>query len=703
MNVEIKNCNNIESGTLSLEKHKLNIKFGLNGIGKSTISKALEFAINPQAGNLSDLKPFKLYKDNPNNLQPEVIGAENFHNILLFNEKYLNQFLYTPEDLILNSFNVIIRSDKYEEGAQKIEGLISKIKSNFSENEGISNMITDLELLTDSLKLTQTGLSKASDFYKAFHEGNKKLNIPEELDSYSPFLKNEDVISMKWLDWHIKGEEYLSISEVCPFCTYSLDETRKSNIEKINEVYDTKIIKKLSSIVEVIQKLKEYFPPETWERLERITTQKDGLEAIDLQFLHAISMQAEILCRKLKELQQLSAVSLQDIENVGDELEKFKIGDIGSYEKLASVKLKEVTSKIDLSLEETIREVGVLQGEINKQRQEVAKRISENEAELNDFLKTAGYKYKVVIPRENNEYKLRLQHQDYDENIKGGRQHLSYGEINAFGLALFMYEALSKNPDLIVLDDPVSSFDTNKKYAIMNMLFKGKKSLREKTVLMLTHDFEPIIDTFKILHSYAPVSATFVKTNNGVMNEVKIDRGDILTFANICQKIINSNANIVVKLIYLRRYYEIMGRDKSDGYQVLSNLLKARTRTGCTDNRMIEDGTLLSIEAFENGTEEVKNDIAEFDYDEVLNKVRDQEEIRRIYNSGINGYEKIQLFRVIATKQDFEEKDDVFRKFINESYHIENELICQLDHSKFDLVPEFIIMECDDYVSNTLN
>jgi len=235
------------------------------------------------------------------------------------------------------------------------------------------------------------------------------------------------------------------------------------------------------------------------------------------------------------------------------------------------------------------------------------------------------------------------------------------------------------------------------------MLFKGKKSLREKTVLMLTHDFEPIIDTFKILHSYAPVSATFVKTNNGVMNEVKIDRGDILTFANICQKIINSNANIVVKLIYLRRYYEIMGRDKSDGYQVLSNLLKARTRTGCTDNRMIEDGTLLSIEAFENGTEEVKNDIAEFDYDEVLNKVRDQEEIRRIYNSGINGYEKIQLFRVIATKQDFEEKDDVFRKFINESYHIENELICQLDHSKFDLVPEFIIMECDDYVSNTLN
>jgi ABC-type Mn2+/Zn2+ transport system ATPase subunit len=702
MNVEIKNCNNIESGTISIEKGKLNIKFGLNGIGKSTISKALEFAINPQAGNLSDLKPFGLYKDNPNNLQPEVIGAGNFQSILLFNEKYLNQFLYTPDDLILNSFTVIIRSDKYEDGVQKIEGLISKIKSNFSENESISNMIIDLELLTDSLKLTQTGLSKASDFYKVFHDGNKRLNIPEELNSYSPFLKNEDVISIKWLDWHIKGEDYLSISEVCPFCTYPLDEARTSNIKEINEVYDTKIIKKLSSIVEVVQKLKEYFPPETQERLERIITQKDGLEAIDLEFLRAVSMQAEILCKKLIGLQQLSAVSLQDIENVGEELEKLKIGDINLYEKLASLKLREVTDKIDQSLQETIQEVGVLQGEINKQRQEITKRISENEEELNNFLKTAGYKYKVVIPRENNEYKLRLQHRDYDENIKGGRQHLSYGEINAFGLALFMYEALSKNPDLIILDDPVSSFDASKKYAIMNMLFKGKKSFREKTVLMLTHDFEPIIDTFKLLHSYAPVSATFIKTSNGVMNEVKIDRGDVLTFANICQKIIISNANIIVKLIYLRRFYEIMGRDKSDGYQVLSNLLKARAKNECTDDRMTEEDNFLSLEALEKGIEEVKKDVAEFDYDEVLNMIRNPEEIKEIYNSGINGYEKIQLFRVMATKKDFEEKGDVFRKFINQSYHVENELICQLDHSKFDLVPEFIIKECDDYVANAI-
>jgi hypothetical protein len=34
-----------------------------------------------------------------------------------------------------------------------------------------------------------------------------------------------------------------------------------------------------------------------------------------------------------------------------------------------------------------------------------------------------------------------------------------------------MYEVISKNPDLVVLDDPISSFDDNKKYAIMHTLF----------------------------------------------------------------------------------------------------------------------------------------------------------------------------------------------------------------------------------------
>ncbi len=48
-----------------------------------------------------------------------------------------------------------------------------------------------------------------------------------------------------------------------------------------------------------------------------------------------------------------------------------------------------------------------------------------------------------------------------------------------------------------MLDDPISSFDKNKKFAILHERFQGKASLRGRTTLMLTHDIEPAIDVIK--------------------------------------------------------------------------------------------------------------------------------------------------------------------------------------------------------------
>ena len=60
-----------------------------------------------------------------------------------------------------------------------------------------------------------------------------------------------------------------------------------------------------------------------------------------------------------------------------------------------------------------------------------------------------------------------------------------------------------------------------------------------------------------------------------------------------------------------------------------------------------------------------------------------------------NGYEKLQVFRLLELDQDH----PVIRKFVNETYHIENAFICQLDPSRFDLIPEYVIMECDKLIA----
>ena len=43
MKLEISNCNNIDAGTISIEKNKLNIKYAMNGTGKSTLRAPLNF------------------------------------------------------------------------------------------------------------------------------------------------------------------------------------------------------------------------------------------------------------------------------------------------------------------------------------------------------------------------------------------------------------------------------------------------------------------------------------------------------------------------------------------------------------------------------------------------------------------------------------------------------------------------------------
>lgn len=703
MNITIKNCNNIDEGNISINNSILNIKYGINGIGKTTISKAIDFSINDKPNDLLKLKPFKLQKNNPNNLKPEVLGLDDFKTVLIFNEEYLEQFLFKPEELISNSFDILVRTPDYEEGFEKIKIILEEIKKIFIESEDLNNMIESLDKLSKSFKLTQTSLSKSSDAYKSFENGNKIENIPEELMSYKSFLKSGEEICISWLDWHSKGINFLNISENCPYCSYLLNDERKNQIKIIGEMYDKNLIKKLSSIIDVIEKLGEYFSLETIKQLKKITTKKEGLTDIDLEYLSSVGKQINLLMDRLKRLQTLTPASFEDIESAEKELKDLII-DIGSLDKLNSKKSQEIIGEINKSLEQTLNQVGLLQGEVNKQKIKLEKIIEKNQKEINQFLEMAGYKYKVIIIKDNNEYKLKLQHLDFDKNITGGKQHLSFGERNAFAITLFMYEVLSKNPDLIILDDPISSFDKNKKYAIMYMLFNGKSSLKNKTVLMLTHDFEPVIDTMKALKKFYvnKVKASFIKTKNGIMDEKQIEFDDIITFTNICKDIILSEVDVIIKLIYLRRYYEVIGNEDSDEYQVLSNIIHGRLKSESTDNRTEEEEEDKKIDekVHDIGIATVKKEGIDFDYDEIIKKIKDKGEIIKIYNLTKDNYIKINLIRMLLSKKGMEEEDDVFQKFINESYHIENELIFQLSPIEFNPIPEFIIEKCDSIVAS---
>ena len=84
-----------------------------------------------------------------------------------------------------------------------------------------------------------------------------------------------------------------------------------------------------------------------------------------------------------------------------------------------------------------------------------------------------------------------------------------------------------------------------------------------------------------------------------------------------------------------------------------------------------------------------------FDYNHLLGKLSDVDYMKKAYQEAEYNYEKIQIFRVL--QDDFPESD-VITKFINEAFHIENEYIMQINPCKYEIVPSFIIEECDKLV-----
>lgn len=695
MNIEIKNCNNIDSANITLDENRLNIKFAPNGTGKSTIAKAILLGAKGDQAQLKELIPFKLRKDNPENKQSEVIGAEMLQNVMCFNEEYVSQFVFKPDELLSNSFDIFIRTDAYKQKEQEIEGLVGNIKQLFIENQELENLITTLKEMGGAFKLSKTGLDKKATGMKALSPGNKIEHVPAGLEPYTPFIRSQN--SVGWIDWQTRGYDFMDLSDDCPFCTsHAVD--KKERIKKVGQEYDKNNIKNLIALIGTIEKLGDYFSDDAKDTLTTITALKDGLEEEHESFLATVKKRIDDFTGKLEKLRTLSAFQFRDGDKVAEKLPAYKL-DLQFFPELKSSKMQDAIAPINASIDTVIEQAGLLQGKINQQRSEMKKAIERHQNGINEFLSYAGYRYAVEIAGEGEQAQLKLRHIDCEEYLPRGDQYLSFGERNAFAIVLFMFECLSKKPDLIILDDPISSFDKNKKYAILEMLFRREADscLKNKTVLMLTHDMEPIIDTIKTLSSKFgnQTTASFLKLTGGQINECGIGKDDIQVFYQICKDALDSDKDDVIKLIYLRRYFEIFD-NKGDAYQVLSNLLhKGNGKDRGVDTRESKesDGNYPEMEAtkFGNGCAEVSERLADFAYSNLLERIIDTNAMKDLYDTCTNGYEKLQVFRLLG----LDVENSVIKKFINETYHIENEFICQLNPAKFDTIPEYVVSECN--------
>ncbi|QHQ61478.1 AAA family ATPase [Anaerocolumna sedimenticola] len=709
--IRIKNCNNITSGELSICANKLNILFGRNGTGKSTIARAISLA--SQGKQLTELAPYGV---NNEDTSPQVDGVP-IGNISIFDDDYVRQYVYQPDTLIKDTFEVLIRSKEYDIAKRNIDDALSKIKTTITGRQEIINLQSQIGVLIDTIKITSGNKIAKRGGAKGLLEGRGAyFNPPEELSELKPFFE-ENTVS-KWAAWRLQGYEQFGNKGRCPYCSTGDSEKTVSMNKVFTDSFDKASVETAAAILKALEALKPYLSDEKIAELVSLFGVKEDLEVLETQ-LTKIRAEAYYLHEKLTVIVSFNGSSV-DRDNIADlesKLKEMKVDfrAIDSYfvSELTKTEMNAVNAEIDSLLDK----VGVLKGEIGKYNKYIQNKIKDRKQDINEFLNIAGFKYTFdVVVNGENDAKAILKFIMPDGNpgdVQSPGKHLSWGEKHAFALILFMFDAISRNAELVILDDPISSFDSNKKYAIINRLFKTRdkaNSLYQRTVLMLTHDFEPVIDYIQVgsgRQDPSAVCAMYLENINGQLHCTSIRKNyDLMSSVVLLKELaLDENIDIAARIGCLRKFIEHQNRnprEESEAYNILSSLIHGRSKptydTEGNDN--------LSDDEIANGIEVIKSYIPDFDYDYVLSQCTPQCLMER-YSNEQSAYIKMLILRAY-TEQDGEARErlrqtnDVLRKYVDETYHIENDYLYSLDVRCFNIVPEHYISDAEQFVANEI-
>lgn len=697
MKITISNCNNIDHGEISVQKGVLNIKYAINGTGKSTIARAIKCKVSGDEAGLASLLPFK-YKGDTEGHEPALEIDEPPEKVMIFDEAYLETYTFQPDDLLKDSFEVLVRTPQYDDKVKRIGELTKDVAAVFRADAELVGLINDFEEFIKGFGKARSGYAESGAIAKGIGRGNKIANVPEGLRMYKPYLQGDKCLD--WLEWYFSGKDYLDVADTCPFCGGGLEGVR-GRVEEMSGCFDVKEVKNFNKMAEVFRSLERYFSDETREQVDAILMRKDPLTDQEKKYLVKVKDDVAEFLQQLKGLQTLSYLSFEDVSATKSTLEGMLI-EIDLYPHLKSEALRKKANGLNASLNRVLAVVNDLQAAIGEQRSLVGRTVFRSEKKINDFLEHAGYQYVVKLdPQPDGKFRLLLRYVTQEgQTVDSARQRLSYGERNALSLALFMFTALKEKADFIVLDDPISSFDGNKKYALVNLLFlqKADECFKGKTVVMLTHDMCPVIDVMKVVGIHRrfspPPVASFICNRGNKITEIPITNSDIKNAIVRAEDGLANAPSSLLKLIHYRRLIELKGDESEPVYNMVSSLLHKREvpTVGCQ-----EDAERMSEEDFASAAEKLASVIPGFDYATEYAKTQDDTSLKTLYASAESGFEKLQIFRLL-----FEGRDagltDVQKKFVNEAYHVEDEYLFQMDPCKYDTIPDFVIRKLDDAV-----
>ncbi len=642
--------------------------------------------------------------------EPKVENC-NFKKVKLFDESYVNRYLFENDSFLNNSYQVFLHDENLDSMKENTENLLKGLQSVFEQSSDIKELMNFLPSYMDITSFKNSSISKRGGMGELLKGNGAGFDKYEELNSYKPFYEGRDFITVsKWAKWRNDGIRQMN-GDSCPFCTHDMD---KTNIERenktISSVFKSSALKVANQVIEFLQEGvdKGYIKSESVGVMKQYIG--DGSKGNELQAeMNQIGTETEYLHSKIKQILHFRPmnISREQLEKIELQLENLIIDKRQISKFYGTEKINMLVNKVDEKINELKDKTVAIKKLFSKCQERMEELIADRREDINNFFVISGFPYQFILKSDGENkamcYLIPSNASEQDK-IDSPETHLSWGEKNAFALVMFMFETVSDDVDLIILDDPITSFDKNKKFAVTKRLFDNTKfSFKDKTVLMLTHDLQPVIDYVhgKFLRKYnlhTPVHASYIINDGGKLVEQEISQDDLKNVVELTKQFSKDNhVKIPVRIINLRKHIELTKPNflEDTAYDVLSNLIHGRNFEQYKSR--IEGKA--KTEVISEGMRIINEYISDMSYDELFNEISDAKLLELVEKA--DKYTQTIAIRFLFEKErnsgnllsQFKKKHPNACKFVNETNHIENDYIFQLNPEKFFEIPE-------DYLDN---
>lgn len=690
---------------------KIIITFGPNGRGKSTIK---DLIVKDKL-----VENFECEGQEQTNIINDTFKGMNY---LIYDEEFISNIVYTNSNLHKNQLKVLMSTNNIEKLISKKEKS-NKIIANIINTSNkyinkIENIISILNVKTPGGSITEPKKRFSSTF----------INEGEIHNKYEDIFTIPDDSHKEW--WY-QGLNIYKTNKIdyCPWCINSIDNIDKKireNIESVNDVksFNPKVFsEKQNKLNELYTIINDTSLTENFKG--KISIIIDYLkESIDRNLQDKIITELLKICEELLQQKEIFVQIIERLKYIDNILDAEHITINNKLDKITLFKDNEELNKLSNNIDIIIKFCEDLQKETNDSNKELASLIKSDEDNINNILKIMGLKYKLSINpnavisdkiNDSTEYVLleSLNGKDVSTEINNT---LSYGEKSTLAFAIFIQIVKMKadSNTLIIIDDPISSYDIFRRFTSLGLI-KSFKNILYKKLFLFTHSSDFVAS---IINNFKGINALVLEEKEDSTIEIKEIEDSWFNETNTYRNILLYNENLGMKVLSLRLLHDIRKILMFDStnmpiFDYLSKLIHYRKDDPCNwKKEYIKDLKTIycyfGIE-YDSNIEKIANEkdvfnsiddlldcikiknVYELSFDDIYSLRMICEKIVRDESNSEKKYKERRMWDIKDSKT--KEKLEPFEVLLNSITHVDNdnELLPIINTNDIKSIPKFII------------